>query len=185
MKNKYIRFLLGRISTYIHKSPNEFVLKVGRKLIFATSNLNIEQIHSRSSFELNKLVFQIYFLSFHYQTMKLIFIFAPLLLLQPSILIRSEYIFFRADYCCVCIHKLMSIQGPKNFKCPSLGSVPFLNRSNNSTNYFGIFMTFFTDVVLFADNSNNISWRMVFVKVIILFFHKIILFSESKRMVDT
>ena len=80
----------------------------------------------------------------------------------------------------------MSIQGPKNFKCPSLGSVPFLNRSNNTTNYFGIFMTFFTDVVLFADNSNNISWGMVFVKVIIYyFFNKIILFSKSKRMVDT
>ena len=85
---------------------------------------------------------------------------------------KRVYFFFRADYCCVCIHKLMSIQGPKNFKCPSLGSVPFLNRSNNSTNYFGIFMTFFTDVVLLADNSNNISWRMVFVKVIISFFQQ-------------
>ena len=104
MKNKYIRFLLGRISTYIHKSPNEFVLKVGIKLIFATSNLNIEQIHSRSSFELNKLVFQIYFLSFHYQTMKLIFIFAPLLILQPSILIRSEYIFFSGQIIVVYVY---------------------------------------------------------------------------------
>ena len=58
--------------------------KINNVLIFATSNLSIEKIHSRSSFELNKLV--IYFHSFHYQTIKLIFIFAPLLL-QPGYIV--------------------------------------------------------------------------------------------------
>ena len=62
--------------------------KIDNALIFATSNLSIEKIHSRSSFELNKLV--IYFHSFHYQTIKLILIFAPLLLQSDYIVNRTK-----------------------------------------------------------------------------------------------
>ena len=38
--------------------------KIDNALIFATSNLSIEKIHSRSSYELNKLVFRFIFTHF-------------------------------------------------------------------------------------------------------------------------
>ena len=38
--------------------------KIDNALIFATSNLSIEKIHSRSSFELNMLVFRFIFTHF-------------------------------------------------------------------------------------------------------------------------
>ena len=44
--------------------------KINNVLIFATSNLSIEKIHSRSSFELNKLVFRFIFTHFIIRRLK-------------------------------------------------------------------------------------------------------------------
>ena len=75
---------LWKIMKRIEFSENKLKLtgfkrfwKINNVLIFATSNLSIEKIHSRSSFELNKLVFRFIFTHFIIKQLNWFLFFHP------------------------------------------------------------------------------------------------------------